>query len=312
MTRFTITGRLVQGDPHKMRQQTDDDGNAKTRVDQATGQSVPFLQAFVAIAIPKNPAARIVIAGNPTYEQTKANLDAAAKAAFPDFFNTSRAEGLQYAASLPDGCTHPKFANKVIDGDGFDKHGRKFTNEGWAGCWIIKCANGFPPKVYEWSASGWQETVHTGRTIKCGDFVTVSGECVTNKRTDSPGMYMNFDTVAFEQEGDFIASAGAVDPNQALGNRGGNPPASGAANSAHAGGAGGGADGTGGSTTASGQTGEPYSGYREDAAPLPPEDDAPPPPSGPAMTAKANGKSYESFTAKGWTDDQLRSHGYIA
>lgn len=33
--------------------------------------------------------------------------------------------------------------------------------------------------------------------------------------------------------------------------------------------------------------------------------------SGPTMTAKANGVSYDAFIAQGWTDDLLLEHGYI-
>jgi hypothetical protein len=304
MTRFTFTGRAVQGDPMKAGpQRKDKAGVLKFRKDGEP--DAPF---FYAIAIPKDPAKRFVIDGNPSYEEEKAKIDAAARAAWPNMFNPQyqRPAGLQFEASLPMDCSNPKFANKIQDGDGYDESGKPNNlKEGWAGCWVVKVSNGFAPKVYEWS-NGWVElTPHSERKIKLGDYVTVSGTCETNQSTESPGMYMNFDTVSFEQEGELIVAATAVDPNQALGARGGNgAPAAGQSN---------GAAGTSGSGTASGAAGDqPYSGYREDAAPPPPGDDAPPPPSGPTMTAKAGGKTYESFTKAGWTDDQLRTHGYIA
>ena len=304
MTRFTFTGRAVQGDPMKPgAQRKDKSGVLKFRKD---GQpDAPF---FYAVAIPKDPAKRFVIPGNPSYEEEKAKVDAAARAAWPNLFqpNYQRPQGLNFEASLPADCTSPKFANKILDGDGFDEDGKpNSTKDGWAGCWIVKVSNGFAPKVYEW-ANGWVElTPHSDRKIKLGDYVTVSGTCESNKSTESSGMYMNFDTVSFEQEGELIVASTSVDPNAALGSRGGNPPAP-------AGGQSNGAAGTSASGTASAPTPEPYSGYREDAAPPPPADDAPPPPSGPTMTAKAGGKTYESFTKAGWTDDQLRTHGYIA
>ena len=305
MTRFTFTGRAVQGDPMKPgAQRKDKSGVLKFRKD---GQpDAPF---FYAVAIPKDPAKRFVIPGNPSYEEEKAKVDAAARAAWPNLFqpNYQRPAGLNFEASLPADCTSPKFANKILDGDGFDENGKpNNVKDGWAGCWVLKVSNGFAPKVYEW-ANGWVElTPHSDRKLKLGDYVTVSGTCETNQSTESPGMYMNFDTVSFEQEGELIVASSAVDPNQALGARGGNPPA-------HAGGQSTGAAGTSGSGTASGAAGDPsYSGYREDAAPPPPSGDAPPPPSGPTMTDKAGGKSYESFTKAGWTDAQLRQHGYIA
>lgn len=306
MTRFTFTGRAVQGDPMKPGpQRKDKSGVLKFRKD---GQpDAPF---YYAIAIPKDPAKRFVIPGNPSYEEEKAKVDAAARAAWPNLFqpNYQRPQGLNFEASLPMDCTSPKFANKIQDGDGFDENGKPNNiKDGWAGCWVVKVSNGFAPKVYEW-ANGWVElTPHSDRKIKLGDYVTVSGTCETNQSTESPGMYMNFDTVSFEQEGELIVAATSVDPNQALGARGGNGQAPNS--SAPAGGQSNGAAGTSGSGTASDPS---YSGYREDAAPPPPDGDAPPPPSGPEMTAKAGGKSYESFTKAGWNDAQLRQHGYIA
>lgn len=47
------------------------------------------------------------------------------------------------------------------------------------------------------------------------------------------------------------------------------------------------------------------------AAPAVPAPVAPPPSSGPVMTAKAAGVTYEQFLAQGWTDDMLRANGYM-
>ena len=314
MTRFTFTGRLVQGDVYTAYPRTDQrTKQPKMRLDTTTGQMVPVTQCYAALAIPKDPAARFVIPGNPTYDEQRALIDAAARAAWPQFFG-QRQQGLRYPASLAHDCTNPKFANKVIDGDGFDDQGQPFSaNEGWAGCWVIKFANGFVPKVYSWTASGWQETVHSGVKVKCGDYVSISGTCVSNQSTDSPGMYMNFDTVSFEQEGAFIASKNNVDPNAALGSRGApaNPPAHAGAGTppppANAGATSTGqpAHGAPPSTTA-----PAYSGYREAGPPPPPGAGAPPPPAGPQMTATAT-TTYEAYKASGWTDDQLRANGLM-
>jgi len=312
MTRFTFTGRLVQGDVYEAKVRTD----RRTKQPKLGQDGQPMKQVFAALAIPKDPAARFVIPGNPTYDEQKALIDGAARAAWPQFFG-QRQQGLQYPPSLPHDCTNPKFANKVIDGDGFDDNGQPYSkNEGWAGCWVIKFANGFVPKVYEWTASGWQETIHTGRKVKCGDYVSISGTCVSNQSTDSPGMYMNFDTVSFEQEGAFIAAASSVDPNAALGSRGApaNPPAHAGAGTppppGNAGAASTGAPAHGGQ----GSTIAPaYSGYRDAGAagaPPPPGAGAPPPPAGPQMTAAAT-TTYEAYKASGWTDDQLRANGLM-
>ena len=298
MVQFTIIGRLVQGDPHKAQPPSKDPRTKQTKIDARTGQPVAG-QFFVAVAVPKNPADRIVVQGVPTWEDTKAALDAEAKSLWPQFFGTP-ASGLQIGAELPAGCTNPKFANKIIDGDGFDDKGQPYSaKEGYKGCWVVKIASQFAPKVYEWTASGWQETVHTGRIVKPGDYISVSGTSATNNSTESPGMYMNLGAVSFEREGPEIKSAAAVDPNAAFGARGApaNPPAAAApAASPPPPAAGGQSSGT--------------------AAPTDTAWMAPPPPAPPAgapvLTAKANGATYESFKAAGWSDDQLRANGYLA
>lgn len=315
MTRVTFTGRLVQGDVYEAKVKTD----KRTKQPKIGQNGEPIKQVFAALAIPKDPASRLTIPGNPTYEEQKALVDGAARAAWPQFFTGQRQQGMMYPASLPHDCTLPKFALKVVDGDGFDDNGQpNSAKEGWAGCWVVKFSNGFVPKVYEWTASGWQETIHTGRKVKCGDYVSISGTYVTNQSTESPGMYMNFDTVSFEQEGAFIAAASSVDPNQALGQRGtpasppahaaaGTPPPPGNAGAASTGAP---AHGGQGSTTA-----PAYSGYRDaGAAGAPPPPGAaatpPPPPAGPQMTAAAT-TTYEAYKAAGWSDDQLRAGGLM-
>ena len=308
MSRFTFTGRLVQGDAHKAGPQRKDRNNVL--LVRKDGQpDAPF---FLAVAIPKNPAERFVIQGNPDYESQKAIVDADARAAWPQYFGGQRPQGLMFPASLPADCTNPKFANKILDGDGFDENGKpNNAKDGWAGCWIVKVSNGFPPKVWEWVVdwtdprgqkhTGWKETDVTGRKIKCGDYVTIGGDASSNQNTDSPGLYMNVDTVSFEKEGEAIVGTGGVDPNQALGSRGGAP------NGASAG-----AASTGGhaATATTSETAPAYSGYR-DAAPPPPGGDAPPPPAaGPQMTAAAT-TSYDAYKAAGWSDDQLRAGGLM-
>lgn len=315
MSRFTLTGRLVQGDPCTLGPVQKDD---RTGQPKTTKLGDPLRQFFAAIAIPKDPAQRLVIPGNPTFDQVKAQLDTDARVAWPQFFG-QRNQGMQYPANLAVDCTNPKFANKIADGDGFDEKGQpNSAKDGWAGCWVVKCVTMFAPKVYEWTASGWMETVHTGRKIKCGDYITISGDCASNESTQTAGMYMNMDTVSFEQEGVAIVGANNVDPNQALGSRGAPPPGAtgqghagtqGHQGNAGAGQAGGSVAGQTGSTTA----GEAYSGYRDTGAgaPPPPGAGAPPPPSNePTMTAAAT-TSYAAYKAAGWTDDQLRASGFI-
>lgn len=306
---FTITGRLVQGDAHKQQPPSKDKKTGAIKM-QADGVT-PVQPFFMAVAVPKNPAQRLVINGLPTWETTKAELDAEAKQAWPQFFGAPNPQ-LRIGAELPAGCTNPAFANKIIDGDGFDDKGQPYSRfEGYAGCWVVKMQTGFAPKVWEWSAQtgGWVEMGGpTGRFVKCGDYVSVRGNSTTNKSTDSPGMYMNIGAVTFEQEGPAIVSAAAIDPNAAFGSRGpggaGPTPAPAASQGAHA------ASGTAGSTTAApGDAPAPYDGYMATGgAPEAPGA----PPAEPIMLPAANGVSYAAYKAKGWTDDQLRQHGFIA
>lgn len=313
MSRFTFLGRLVQGSPTENPHNTDDKGNKKFRKNGEP--DTPF---YVAIAVEKNPANRFLVHGVPDYESQKAILDGDARTAWPQFFGT-RPQGLAFGAHLAPDCTNPTFANKVVDGDGHTKEGKPYSaNEGWAGCWIIKSSTYYAPQVQEWRddqidgrgavlPAGWFPVEKTGRKIKLGDYVSVSGLCESNKSNESPGMYMNLDLVAFEKEGELIVSKSAVDAGAVLGSRGGPSGGAGAGTSS--------STAHGAQTSGTASAGEAYSGYRTppaDDTPPPPGDDTPPPPSGPVMTAKAGGKSFQSFVDKGWTEAQLREHGYIA
>lgn len=318
MSRFTILGRMVQGDVQKAQPQRKDERTGALKFRKDGQPDCPF---FVAVAVEKDPSRRFTIQGVPDYESQKAAIDAAARLAWPDFFkgNAARPHGLAFPAQLHPDCTNPAFSNKIFDGDGFDDKGRPYSeNEGWAGCWVIKFSNGFAPEVSEWLdnrvdprgqsiGAGWEVTSKTGRIVKCGDYISVGGTCETNKSSDSPGMYMNFDTVGFEKEGDAIVQKGGVDSATALGSRGGaaSPPngSAGAASNPRP------AHGTTNSATA-----PAYDGYRTaaaDAPPPPPGAGAPPPPpAGPTLTDKAT-TTYAAYQQAGWTDDQLRNAGII-
>lgn len=313
MSRFTFLGRLVQGDPHKAQPQGKDDRTGQPKFRKNGEPDCPY---FVAVAIEKNQANRFLIEGVPSYESQKTLVDGLARTAWPEFFG-QRPQGPVFGAHLASDCTNPKFSNKIFDGDGFDDKGRPYSrNEGWAGCWVVKCTTYYAPRVEEWRddqidgrgavlPAYWYPCDKTGRTIKPGDYVSVTGTCESNKSGDTPGMYMNLELVGFEKEGERIESRAAVDAGQVLGSRGGIPNASAgaASNSGNAHGA---------QTSGTASDAPAYSGYRDTGTPPPPGDDTPPPPSGPTMTAKANGKTLESFLSAGWTEAQLLQHGYLA
>src|SRR6478609_3518623 len=92
--RFTFTGRMVGGDCFKPQPQRKDDRTGALKFLKSGEPDAPF---YVAIAVPKNPAQRFVIAGNPSYEDEKAKIDALARAAWPGFFG-QRPQGLQFGA----------------------------------------------------------------------------------------------------------------------------------------------------------------------------------------------------------------------
>lgn len=287
MSEFSISGRMVQGDPHKAQPPSKDPRTKAVKIDPKTGLPVNG-RFFIAVAVEKNPAARsLVIPGLPTFEQVKAVLDADAKAAWPQYFP---ANGVAPRPELPAGCTNPTFSNKIVDGDGIDDKGQPYSRfEGYAGCWVVKFENGFAPKVEEWGDHGWVETVHTGRIVKPGDYVTVRGDTKNNGSTESPGMFMNFKGVAFEREGPTIATQSSFDPNEAYGQRG-NAVQTGAAAANPP-------------VTAATAPNSPTASPGEPPAP---------PPAGPVMLPAANGISYEAYKAKGWTDEVLRAQGYMA
>lgn len=313
MSRFTFLGRFVQGDAHKAQPQRKDQRTGQLKFRKNGEPDCPF---YIALAIPKDPAARLVIQGVPDFDSQRALVDADARAAWPQFFG-QRPAGLVFGPELAPDCINPKFANKFIDGDGFDDQGKPYSRyEGWAGHWVIKFQNGYAPALQEWVENwvdpmrpgsppytGWKELSVTGRTIKCGDYISVGGTCESNKSTDSPGMYMNVDTIGFEKEGDLIVSNAGVDADTALGSRGGaaSPNVAPAASPA--------APAPGGPTS---QTAPAYDGYRTTAAPAAPAPAAPAPaaPAAPQMTAKAT-TTYEAYKAAGWTDDQLRAEGLL-
>lgn len=286
MTEFTIMGRIVGGEgPYKTRPSTDNAGKPKMRAD-----GTPQVSSYVPIAIPKS---------DPNAQAMVNWLGELAKQAWPNG---------EYQ--------RPDFANKIEDGDSAipNKKGKKNCDrEGWPGHWIIKFGSGYAPRVIYWdTVKGWTESL--GGHVKVGDFVTVIGDCVTNAPSQSPGMYMNCKTVAFEREGpeikpdapDYLATLGARGPGGAP--AGNVPPAPAAAHPAQPP-----AGSPPPAPTASPTSGAPpYTGYMPAGAtpPAPPAPAAAPPPAGPQMTAAAT-TTYDAYRAAGWTDDQLRASGFM-
>lgn len=283
-------GRIVGGDPYKSYTPTDD----RTKKPKTHPDGSPWIEQYVKIAYPKTDAETVA---------WKAGCDAEAKAAWPQFFQTGA-------------CSNPKFSTKIVDGDGTNTKGVSYASrEGYAGCWvvtysrIVSMIGGVP--VDKHNGAAWVET--QPGAVKVGDYVKVLGETKSNQSTQTEGMYMNMNRLAFWQEGKAIivgpdadAAWGAAPPpgtvptGAPLGAPGATTPPPGA-----------------GLTT--GAPAGTYGGYMDAgaiaAAPPPPgAAAAPPPPSAvpaPVMTAKASGMTREAYNAAGWTDDQLIQHGYM-
>lgn len=279
----TPVGRAVGGDPYKMTQGKD----SKTGLPKLKTDGSPMMSSYLALAIPK---------GDPAWPAFKAMCDGEATKAWPN----GQAQ-------------HPQFASKIEDGDSTipNKKGkRNCDREGFPGHWIVKLGSGFAPEVFVWLTAAEataQQRVAPGTAaidnwypsasgeVKIGDYVSVAGSIDSNKSADSPGMYMNLNKIALERVGEAISVG--VDAATAFGTRGPGNAAPAASTP----------------TPAATTPPSPTAGGTD--APPPPHTtymDPPAPPTGPVLAAKANGASYQSFIDKGWTDDTLRQHGYLA
>jgi hypothetical protein len=313
----TPVGRMVQGDPYIAQPRKDATGKPKIYPVGHANAGQAETQFFAAVAVPKN---------DPLWPAFREALMVEQRAAWPQFHDANG------------NCTNPTFADKITDGDGADSKGQSYaTREGWAGCWIVKCASQFAPTVFERGPAGWMQTA-PGK-VKLGDYVMISGTCQSNQSAQSPGMYMNLNMVAMDREGERIVMGPTAEQAFGTGAAGAAaappaptptppPPPAPAAPAAPAA-----AHDPLAAAVADGWIKHPTSpGYhykgqdvltdadlaaRYPAAPAAPS--PPPAPSypitekaaGPVMLPAAKGTTYEAFIAKGWTDAQLIANGMM-
>lgn len=304
-------GRLVQGSLYTP-QEKDQQGNplvAKT----GNNKGQPIKKWFFAVAIPKNP-------GETHFAHTVwgADILAIGRAAFPQ----GQAES-------------PTFAWKIEDGDSQvpNKNGRKNCDrEGFPGNWILNYTSGYAPKIV--NAQG--EPILEPGAVKLGWWVAVLGSVDSNEQTTNPGIYLNHNAVALMgygkeiQTGPDLRSVGfdklalpagvsAVPLGAPVMPAGMTPVNPGAPPPPPGGVPGAGAPpppanpGTGAPPPPQTPV-QPSQSFIPTGAPPPPPGGAPPPPpppSGPQMTPKAAGQTYASFIAAGWSDANLRAHGYL-
>lgn len=174
------------------------------------------------------------------------------------------------------------FAWKVVDGDDATvniKGKAPHDNEGYPGNWILKFSSSFAPKIFR-EENGAYVQVTEANYIMPGDYIQVSGTVSANTSTQKPGVYLNHSMVAHSGYGvriNFGPDANSV--------------------------------GFGKAPLPAGAFPTPVAS----SAPLPASTPPPPPapPTGPKMTAKAAGSSYQSFKTAGWTDEALIQQGYM-
>lgn len=110
------------------------------------------------------------------------------------------------------------------------------------------------------------------KAIKCGDYIDTVISIASNRDTKQPGLFLNIHAARLVGYGEEII---AVDYSKHFQT----PP----------------------------QMPQGASPAPVPNAPMPP----PPPTQAKRMTAKAGGVSYEAFVAQGWTDEALRTEGYL-
>lgn len=296
-------GRLVQGDLYKP-QTKDQQGNPLV-IKTGPNAGKPTQKYFFALAIAKAPGEG-------------------------HWANTAWGKLIWDAGHLawPQGQAQaPTFAWKVEDGDNAvpNKVGRKNCDrEGFPGHWIVNFSSTFAPKIYNTAG----EPINEVGAVKTGYYVEVMGSITSNENSSNPGMYVNHNMVALRGYGAEIVSG--PDPKAVGFGKSALPAGASAAPT-------GAAANFPAAAAAAPQAAPPPPAAAPVAmaapppqtavapspsfiappapgagAPPPPAAAAPPPPAaGPQMTAKAAGQSYAAFIAAGWTDANLRLHGYM-
>lgn len=180
----TPIGRFVQGDLFKG---SDKDRKGNPYIIQ-TGpkKGQPTTRHFFAVAFAKTDQA---------FMQLWQQLAALARQGYPQYFDGNG------------NCTHPRFAWKIVDGDGVDDEGKpNSAKEGFAGHWVMKFSGSFAPKVFHAGKYDPMQQVQDPNQVKRGWFVRVAGNAAPNIGSEVPGLYMNASLVSIEAAGPEITS----------------------------------------------------------------------------------------------------------
>lgn len=311
-------GRLVQGDCFEP--QTKDQQGAPRVIKTGPNAGQPNPQFYIGVAFRKD---------DPQWPAFWAILDRVARAAWPQFFPNPQGP-----------CTNPKFAFKVLDGDGYDTQGRSnATKEGFAGHWVVRFTTAFPPKCYPVGRYAAHDQITDKTLLRRGYYVRVAGTVKSNENPTNPGLFLNFDLVELAGYGPEIVSG--PDASQVFGGApavalppGASatplaaPPAPAAAGPGPAApppaapgyvppAAPPPSPPIGYPAPSAGPAPAPSAPYTPPAGPpaAPPAAPPAPPPAKmltPAGAASYAGATYEGYIAAGWTDEQLRAAGYLA
>lgn len=283
----TPVGRLVAGHPMDHQTVTDDNNQPKPGPD-----GTPRTEVYLAVAIPKGS------------EQHWNATD------------WGRAIWQAGAEGWPGGeFNSPQFAWKITDGDSTvpNRRGKKpCERDGWPGHWVMHLSTGLNVKCFHAGQYEPINQIQEKHAIKRGDYCRVCINAKGNAPSQTPGVYLNPTLFELTRAGVEIQGSGP-DPSEAFGTAPAQLPPGAQVQDAAAP-----ATGTPAPATAAGApSNDAFAAGAGAPAPAPaPEAAAPPPapapaPSGPRMTAKAAGVPYESFIAKGWTDEMLIAQGYM-
>lgn len=181
----TPPGRLVQGAVLELQKVLDAQG--KQKLDPKTGQPVPD-RVYIAIAIAKTPGVTAW-----WLEPPPRNADGSANNFWQDMYRAGMTGYPTHFNPQTGVCVHPRFAWKIIDGDGTDNNGKSnATKEGFAGHWIVKFGGQYLPKLIHNGAY-----IDNPKYVKRGDFVRVFGNATPNIGAEVPGLYLNPNGVEF-------------------------------------------------------------------------------------------------------------------
>ena len=196
---LTPIGRLVQSHP-MIGQEKDKDGKPYI-IKSGPNKGKETIKYFVSVAFPKmvdygDGAGPVQ---NREFAAFYAQMDATARAAFPQLF--------------PNGgpCTHPRFAWKLMDGDGVDANGKdNKTKEGFAGHWVIRFASQYAPRCFHFGKYDPSQQIQNKDEIKTGYYCriggTMEGNGVTVGSQDVPGIYVNLNMFELRAYGPEIVS----------------------------------------------------------------------------------------------------------